>query len=230
MRTMRRSAGGRLWPAGDVARDVWDPAPARARGMAPRDGLKRAVDLVFALLLLVPAAPIVLLAAIAVRLETPGPAVFAQTRIGRHGRRFRILKLRSLTRRAGGGQVLPGDPRVTRVGWWLRRTSLDELPQLLNVLRGEMSLVGRRPHALRDDLRFRRLHPGYARRCAVRPGLTGWAQVHGCRGPIRRPVDLDRRTRCDLAYLAGRSTGVDLLILARTLAAVVRGTAAAQQF
>jgi putative colanic acid biosynthesis UDP-glucose lipid carrier transferase len=184
------------------------------------------MDDAFAAVLLIPAAAIVACAALAIRAESPGPVLFRQTRVGRHGRRFRILKLRTLTRRAGGGQVMPGDPRLTRVGRWLRRSSLDELPQLLNVLRGEMSLVGPRPHALRDDLRFRRLQPGYDARRQVRPGLTGWAQVNGCRGAVRRADQLYRRTRHDLAYVAGRSLPWDLAILLRTAGAVVRGAGA----
>jgi len=199
---------------------------SRGRGQAIGvDRLKRGLDVLLAAILLLPAAPVMLLAALAVRLETPGPALFLQTRVGLHGRCFRIVKLRTLYTGAGSGQVLPGDPRITRVGYWLRRTSLDELPQLVNVLRGEMALVGPRPHALPDDLRFARLYPGYVRRREVRPGLTGWAQVQGCRGAIRRPAELDRRTRHDLAYVTGRSLGVDLLILLRTARVVIAGAA-----
>lgn len=176
--------------------------------------------------LLVAATPVLLLAALAIRLDTPGPALFLQTRVGQHGRRFRIFKLRTLHARAGGGQVWPGDPRVTRIGRWLRRSGLDELPQLINVLRGEMSLVGPRPHALRDDLRFARLLPGYAARRQARPGLTGRAQVNGCRGAVRRPDELYRRTRHDLAYVAGRTGFGDLVILLRTPGAVIAGAGA----
>ena len=238
---MRKSATDRVWPGGAISRPqraVADPGAGKAVagclpiGASQRTGspiggarLKRGLDVLLAAILLLPAAPVLLLAALAVRLETPGPALFQQTRVGRYGRRFRILKLRTLHTGAGSGQVLPRDPRITRVGYWLRRTSLDELPQLVNVLRGEMSLVGPRPHALPDDLRFARLHPGYVQRRQVRPGMTGWAQVQGCRGAIRRPAELDRRTRHDLAYVTGRSLAVDLLILLRTVRAVSAGAA-----
>ena len=179
-----------------------------------------------ATVLLIAAAPVLLLAIAAIRLETPGPAFFLQTRVGWHGRRFRIVKLRTRHWRARRGQVLPGDPRITRVGRWLRRSSLDEVPQLLNVLRGEMSLVGPRPHALPDDLRFTRLHPAYPARRQVRPGLTGPAQVNGCRGAVRWPDDLYQRTRHDLAYVADRSALGDLLTLLRTVRVVVQGARA----
>lgn len=206
---MRKSVADRVWPAGGLVHP-------------PGDRIKRALDVVLAGLLLVLTLPLVFLAALAIRLETPGPAFFVQTRVGWHGRRFRVVKLRTLHAGRGRGQVLPGDPRITRVGYWLRRTSLDELPQVLNVLRGEMSLVGPRPYALRDDLRFERLQPGYDRRRLVRPGITGWAQVNACRGPVQQPADLYRRTRFDLAYVAGRSLLGDLVILLWTLGEVVR--------
>ncbi|MBK1696389.1 hypothetical protein CKO21_03925 [Rhodovibrio salinarum] len=191
------------------------------------DRVKRVTDLLLASTLLIVALPVLLLAGLAIRLETPGPALFIQTRVGMHGRRFRVLKLRTLYRHgrgrsARGGQVRPGDPRVTRVGRVLRRTCLDELPQLVNVLRGEMSLVGPRPHALGHDLHFARLVPGYADRRRVRPGLTGWAQVNGCCGAVEEVAQLYRRTRHDLRYVASRSLALDLAILARTAGVVVR--------
>ncbi len=218
---IRKSLAIHVWPAG--ARGRREHATACPQ---PADRIKRAVDLGLATVILIIAAPVLLLAVAAIRLETPGPAFFLQTRVGWQGRRFRIVKLRTLHWRAGHGQVLPGDPRITRVGRWLRRSSLDELPQLLNVLRGEMSLVGPRPHAVHDDLRFARLHSAYPARRQVRPGLTGPAQVNGCRGAVRRPDDLYRRTRHDLAYVAGRSALGDLLILLRTVRVVIRGARA----
>jgi lipopolysaccharide/colanic/teichoic acid biosynthesis glycosyltransferase len=214
---MRKSSATAAWSAGSRA------GHGRRAAGAPAGGCKRAVDFTLAAVFLVAALPVLVLAIVAIRLETPGPALFRQTRVGWHGRRFRILKLRTLHCGTGGGQVVPGDPRVTRVGRWLRRSSLDELPQLLNVLRGEMSLVGPRPHALPDDLRFARLHPAYAARRQVRPGLTGPAQVDGCRGAVRAPDELYRRTRHDLAYVAGRSGLGDLWILLRTVRVVIQG-------
>jgi lipopolysaccharide/colanic/teichoic acid biosynthesis glycosyltransferase len=220
---MRKALANPVWPAG--SRDRSGHATACAH---PGGWRKRSFDLALAAVLLIVAAPVLLLAAAAIRLDTPGPALFRQTRVGWQGRRFRIVKLRTLYWGAGGGQVTPGDPRITRVGRWLRRSSLDELPQLVNVLRGEMSLVGPRPHALGDDLRFARLHPAYRARRQVRPGLTGPAQVDGCRGPVRRPDELYRRTRHDLAYLASRSVAGDLMILLRTVKVVLRGAAPVQ--
>jgi lipopolysaccharide/colanic/teichoic acid biosynthesis glycosyltransferase len=214
---MRKLPAVHVWPA-----DLSGQGDQTTACRRPGGRTKRAVDLVLATVLLIAAAPVLLLAVVAIRLETPGPAFFLQTRVGWQGRRFRIVKLRTLHWRAGGGQVLPRDPRITRVGRWLRRTSLDEVPQLLNVLRGEMSLVGPRPHALQDDLRFARLHPAYVARRQVRPGLTGSAQVNGCRGAVRRPDDLYRRTRHDLAYVAGRSGLGDLRILLRTVRVVLQ--------
>jgi lipopolysaccharide/colanic/teichoic acid biosynthesis glycosyltransferase len=221
--SVRKALAIPVWPAGPRVRRGHATACAHAGGWR-----KRAFDLTLALALLILAAPVLALAVVAIRLDTPGPALFQQTRVGWQGRRFRILKLRTLYWRTGGGQVAPGDPRITRVGRWLRRTSLDELPQLVNVLRGEMSLVGPRPHALRDDLRFARLHPAYKARRQVRPGLTGPAQVDGCRGPVRRPDELYRRTRHDLSYVAGRSVAGDLMILLRTVKVVLRGAAPVQ--
>jgi putative colanic acid biosynthesis UDP-glucose lipid carrier transferase len=223
-------------PAGAAVRPDLDPA-GRVASVAPsagsrapagpvvlRAGVKRALDLLLASALLVTCLPVLLAAAAAIRLDSRGPALFIQTRVGRHGRRFRIYKLRTLyADRRPRGQVLAQDPRITRVGRWLRRSGLDELPQLWNVVRGEMSLVGPRPYALADDRRFARRLPGYARRRAVRPGISGWAQVHCPRGAVVTPAQLARRTRYDLAYAVRPSLGRDAEILLRTAALLLSG-------
>ena len=180
---------------------------------------KAALDRVMAMALLIVLAPLMLLIALVVRLDSPGPALFRQQRGGRGGVPFEILKFRTM--RMGAERApLPagrGDGRVTRFGRFLRRTSLDELPQLLNVLKGEMSLVGPRPHAVAHDRLYAQLLPGYAARYRVRPGLTGLAQVEGLRGEPVNLAAMAARLERDLAYVAGWSLGLDLRILWRTL-------------
>lgn len=201
-----------------VARPAGRRARAGALGRAERTS-KRALDLVVAASLLVVLSPLILLAAVAVRLETPGPILFTQRRRGLDGRPFTILKLRSMRVLEDGGwieQVRRGDPRVTRVGRWLRRLSVDELPQLINVLRGEMSMVGPRPHALAHDDHYDARLGAYARRRAVKPGLTGWAQVRGHRGATPSLDAMAARVRHDLWYVDNWSLALDLRVLLLT--------------
>src|SRR5271165_30272 len=194
--------------------------------------VKRAVDVAGALAGLVLFAPVILTVALLIWLGSPGPVLFRQWRRGYRGRPFRMLKLRTMVvdaeRRLGdleqcnesaGGVLfkLRHDPRVTRLGRYLRRSSLDELPQLINVLRGEMSLVGPRPLQFRDSERLLAVDPrGYARRLQVRPGLTGPWQVGG-----RSDLDYDQMVRLDLDYVENRSLGRDMKIISKTLAAVL---------
>ncbi len=187
----------------------------------PLDGwggraVKRALDLVLTVPALILLAPLLALVAAAVRLESPGPALYRQERTGRRGRPFFMLKFRSMRqdaeRRTGPVWARKDDPRRTRLGGFLRRTSLDELPQLLNILRGEMSIVGPRPERPHFVAQFTRSVPRYADRHAVRPGLTGWAQVNGLRG--NTPVE--DRTRYDLSYVENWSAWLDLRIIFRT--------------
>ncbi|PAY06769.1 hypothetical protein CK489_28375 [Bradyrhizobium sp. UFLA03-84] len=187
--------------------------------------LKRLFDLVVGGLavafLLVP----ILLIAIAIVIETPGPALFRQWRGGRGGRRFQILKFRTMTCMEDGvhvRQARPDDARVTRVGRVLRKTSMDELPQLFNVVRGEMSLVGPRPHALVHDAMYSRLITRYAYRHSVKPGMTGWAQVNGCRGETSDLMAMEKRVARDLAYIRHWSVWLDLVIVAMTVREIVR--------
>jgi Undecaprenyl-phosphate glucose phosphotransferase len=170
-----------------------------------------------------------LLVAIAVRLDSPGPVLFRQRRTGFNDRPFDVFKFRTMYHAEADHearrQVLPGDPRVTRVGAILRRTSLDELPQLFNVLRGEMSFVGPRPHApgtRAGNRRFDEVVANYASRHRVKPGLTGLAQVRGFRGPTPTEDQILKRVESDLEYIANWSLWLDFLIVLRTLLVVVR--------
>jgi len=179
--------------------------------------LKRAFDLVFGGLGLAVAAPIMLAIAVGLKLTTPGPVLYHQERMGVDGRRFRMLKFRTMRVDAeaetGPVWACPDDPRRTALGVFLRRTSLDELPQLFNVLRGEMSLVGPRPERPSFVEEFRRRVPGYMLRHKVKAGITGWAQINGWRGD----TSIEKRIECDLYYIERWSLGFDLKILLQTL-------------
>lgn len=207
--------------AGRLCAEAADGVPLVKQPLSPAERrLKRAVDLGAASAALVLLAPVFCAVALAIRLDSPGPVFFRQRRTGYNGQPFRILKFRSMrTMEDGAGlrQVTLGDSRVTRVGRLLRRSSLDELPQLLNVLRGEMSLIGPRPHALAHDLAFGRTHGRYPRRHAVKPGITGWAQVSGFRGETDTAEKIEGRVRHDLAYVDNWSLRLDVAILLRTL-------------
>ena len=182
--------------------------------------MNRAADVALAGLGLVFASPFLAAAALAVKLEDGGPILFRQTRVGKDGADFELLKLRSMVvdaeRKGAGFAVDRGDARITRVGRFLRRTSIDELPQLWNVVRGEMSVIGPRP-----TLRYQveRYTERQRKRLEVRPGLTGWAQIHG-----RAALPWDDRIELDVWYVEHRSPGVDLRILLRTPLALLGGT------
>lgn len=187
---------------------------------------KRIIDVIGAGLALAMFAPLLAVAAVAIKLDSPGPVFFRQQRCGFNGRTFLIRKFRTMHVLEDGSlivQATPVDRRVTRVGKWLRRTSFDELPQLLNVLEGSMSLVGPRPHALAHDGQFDKLVRNYAFRRRVRPGLTGWAQVHGCRGATPTASTIEARVQYDLWYIDNWSLRLDLAILLRTPMEVLRG-------
>jgi lipopolysaccharide/colanic/teichoic acid biosynthesis glycosyltransferase len=181
--------------------------------------VKRLLDLLIAVPALVIASPRIAIAAIAIKLDSRGPVFYLARRVGRDGRPFDLWKLRTMHTGNDpvgvGTPVLPGDPRVTRVGGFLRRFSLDELPNLINVLRGEMSVVGPRPTlaAQVDDYT-----PHQRRRLEVKPGLTGWAQVNG-----RAGIPWDERIELDVWYVEHRSIGLDLRILARTARLLLTG-------
>jgi lipopolysaccharide/colanic/teichoic acid biosynthesis glycosyltransferase len=192
---------------------------------------KRALDLVVGTLLLVIAIPVIAVCALAIRLDTSGPMMYAQLRTGRDGRRFRMLKLRTMLANAEELKPqfahlsvvpppdfkIPNDPRITRVGRFLRATSLDELPQLFNVLRGDMSLVGPRPTSF-EPSRYELWH---TQRLDVRPGLTGLWQIEG-----RNVTTFDERLRLDVQYIRRRSLAFDVILLARTVVVVLRRSGA----
>ena len=187
--------------------------------------LKRALDIVIGLAALVVLAPLLLLTSLAVRLDSPGPVIFRQRRSGFDNREFVILKFRTMTVLEDEGSIVqakPGDDRVTRFGRMLRRTSIDELPQLINVIRGEMSLVGPRPHAIAHDEEYKVRINNYALRHHVKPGLTGAAQVMGLRGETRRLSQMEQRVERDLWYINNWSLTLDLKIMAMTCVALLR--------
>ena len=181
---------------------------------------KRAFDLTAACVALLVFLPLLLLIALAIWLDDGGPILFRQQRTGLNGRPFRIYKFRTMRVMEDGGavtQATRGDARITRVGGLLRKLSLDELPQLLNILIGDMSVVGPRPHALSHDQAWAGVVPGYAARFRARPGLTGRAQVLGYRGEITSPELLAARITADNAYIDTWSFSADLALVARTL-------------
>jgi undecaprenyl-phosphate galactose phosphotransferase/putative colanic acid biosynthesis UDP-glucose lipid carrier transferase len=186
---------------------------------------KRSLDVVGASIGLVVLAPLLAITALAVKLDSPGPVLFRQRRNGFNTSPFRIYKFRTMTVMDDGVVVLQAkrdDPRVTRVGRILRQTSIDELPQLFNVLRGDMSLVGPRPHALAHDDKYAEVLSDYAFRNHVKPGITGWAQVNGYRGETARIEQMKARVDRDLWYINNWDLLLDLKILALTCLEVVR--------
>jgi len=192
---------------------------------APDDLPKRALDVVIAALAILALAPLLACICVLIRIDGPGPALFRQRRCGMNGRQFQILKFRTMTVCDDSDavvQTLRRDARITRIGGFLRRTSLDELPQLFNVLSGDMSLVGPRPHAMCHDAAFAESIPSYARRYEVRPGITGLAQVRGHRGAIWTREQLVARVASDLEYIDRRSLLVDLRILLASTVVVFR--------
>ena len=191
----------------------------------PRGVGKRITDIAFASIMLIVAAPLMLLIAIAIKLSSPGRVIFKQDRYGLDGERIVVYKFRTMTVCENGDRIMQAkrdDARVTRVGRILRRTSLDELPQLINVLQGRMSLVGPRPHAVAHNEQYRKLISGYMVRHKVTPGITGLAQVSGCRGETVDLEDMRRRVEYDLEYLRHWCWLLDLKILFRTLVLVIR--------
>lgn len=210
-------------PAGP-ARTATSRVPARRRGYRIA---KRVLDLALCVLALPILLPLLVVCAAAIRLDTPGPVIFGQIRTGRDGRRFAMYKFRTMVENAEELKAslahlnvlpppdfkIPDDPRITRVGRFLRRTSLDELPQLLNVLRGEMSLVGPRPTSFASSVYL----TWHGRRLEVPPGMTGLWQLKG-----RNSTTFDERLRLDIEYIERQSLRLDLLILLGTVLAILR--------
>jgi Undecaprenyl-phosphate glucose phosphotransferase len=188
--------------------------------------IKRTLDLALATTFLIALSPLFAVVALAIKLESDGPIFFRQRRLGQNNSIFRIFKFRSMTVEEDGDVVVQAtrqDLRVTRVGRFLRAASIDELPQLINVVLGHMSLVGPRPHAIVHDQAFEQEFDLFTRRRRVKPGITGWAQVNGFRGETKRPEDVRRRMEHDLFYIDHWSIWFDIEIVARTVFVVAKG-------
>jgi len=186
--------------------------------------LKRGTDVVVSALALVLLAPLMLVIALAVKLGSPGPVLFKQRRYGLYGEEIYIYKFRSMTVLDDGPTIVQAradDRRITRIGHFLRRTSLDELPQFINALQGRMSVVGPRPHAVAHNEEYRKLIKGYMLRHKVKPGITGWAQVNGLRGETATLDKMEARIRYDLDYLRNWSLWLDLWIILKTVKVVL---------
>jgi len=187
--------------------------------------IKRASDIALSLLILTLISPILLAIAAGVKFTSPGPVIFKQRRYGLDGQEIVVYKFRSMTVCEDGAQIAQarkGDQRITRLGGILRKTSLDELPQFINVLQGRMSIVGPRPHAVAHNEQYRKLINGYMVRHKVKPGITGWAQVNGLRGETETLDKMKARIDCDLDYLRHWSLGLDLYIIFKTVAVVFK--------
>jgi putative colanic acid biosysnthesis UDP-glucose lipid carrier transferase len=204
---------------------------------APSSGwgpvFKRCFDIAASLAALLVLSPLLALVALWIKLDSKGPVLFVQNRWGDGGDSFKIYKFRSMTQAASGSaaagdtnivQATKGDARVTKVGAFIRRTSIDELPQLLNILRGDMSIVGPRPHAISHNEAYRKLVKGYMLRHKMKPGLTGWAQIHGFRGETDTLDKMQNRVEFDLEYLRTWTPVLDIYIIYKTLGLVLRRT------
>ena len=192
---------------------------------APHGLIKRLSDILFSLIILTLIFPLMLVIAAAVKLESPGPIIFKQRRYGLDGEEIIVYKFRSMTVTEDGGiiqQAQLNDARVTRLGAFLRKSSLDELPQFINVLQGRMSVVGPRPHAIAHNELYRKLIKGYMVRHKVKPGITGWAQVNGYRGETKSLDKMQGRIDYDLDYLRHWSLRLDLLIIFKTIHLVLK--------
>mgnify|MGYP000844754339 CR=1 FL=1 len=204
-------ASGAAFPAPDctVADGAAQPVPS----------VKRVLDVILSLIALILLLPVFGAIALAVVWDSGEPVFFRQRRIGRHGKVFNIYKFRTMHVLEDGAEIVQafkGDARITRIGHFLRVTSLDELPQLWNVLKGEMSLVGPRPHAIAHDEYYSALIQNYHLRYAVKPGITGWAQINGARGATPLLSDMQTRIDFDIQYVERESLWLYLQILART--------------
>ncbi|WP_416899849.1 MAG: undecaprenyl-phosphate glucose phosphotransferase [Minwuia sp.] len=183
--------------------------------------LKGLEDRILSALIILAISPLLLAIAVLIRLDSPGPAIFRQQRYGFNNNVFTVYKFRSMRNDAGdargGAQATKGDPRITRIGAFIRKTSLDELPQLFNVLKGDMSLVGPRPHAVAHNEEYAEVIDEYLSRHKVKPGITGWAQIHGLRGETDTREKMEMRVQYDLYYIDNWSLWLDFRILLRTL-------------
>ncbi|MET3486168.1 sugar transferase [Methylobacterium sp. 1973] len=179
-----------------------------------------AIDITVAAAAILLLMPLFVLIAILVSLDSPGPILFRQERTGLKGRKFNIYKFRTMHVQENGPivqQASRSDARVTRIGRFLRRSSLDELPQLLNVIKCEMAIVGPRPHAVSHDIYYGKIIPNYNARFNVRPGITGWAQISGSRGATPCSADMEKRVALDLWYVSNASLMLDFKIIVKTV-------------
>jgi exopolysaccharide biosynthesis polyprenyl glycosylphosphotransferase len=201
---------------------TWTAELKRAPLSALEQTLKRTLDIVGASVGLLMLLPLILVTACLIKFSSRGPVFFTQTRNGFNGRSFRIWKFRTMMVLEDGPtiqQVTRNDPRVTRVGRWIRRGSIDELPQLFNVLIGDMSLVGPRPHAMAHDTEYGQQIATYAFRYHVKPGMTGWAQINGYRGETQTIDLMAKRVEFDLWYINNWSIWLDLKVILKTMIA-----------
>ncbi len=187
--------------------------------------LNRFFDLVFSSVVILLSPLVLIPVSLAIKLTSKGPVFFLQDRTGRNGRSFKCIKFRTMyvNREADILQATDNDPRITPVGHFLRRSSLDEIPQFVNVLKGDMSVVGPRPHMILHTRNYSAIIDGYMDRHLVKPGITGWAQVHGFRGPTEEMWKMEQRVRYDLWYVHNWSLGLDAKILLRTFINAICG-------
>jgi putative colanic acid biosynthesis UDP-glucose lipid carrier transferase len=211
----------RLYKIGDTLAVELQSNPRKSSELLAR----RALDILVSTTGLIMFLPLLLITAVAIKFDSSGPIIFRQRRCGFNGRQFQIFKFRTMVVQEDDNSVVQArrnDHRVTRLGKWLRRTSIDELPQLLNVLKGNMSIVGPRPHALAHDNEFDKTVRNYAFRHHVKPGITGWAQVNGYRGETRSVDDIKNRVKFDLWYIDNWTLFLDVKIIMMTIFTVLK--------
>ena len=210
--------------------NLYRPVPVKDLSDSARSVPKRLFDVGCSFIGLVFLAPLLITISIVIKLTSPGPILFAQLRTGLGGKTFVIYKFRTMSTQENGDRVVQAcrnDTRITRVGSFLRRSSLDEFPQLWNVLIGDMSIVGPRPHAVAHDHYYGALLPDYRDRFRAKPGITGLAQCNGARGPTETLDKMSRRIRLDLAYIERWSLAMEARILVKTAKVILTGDACA---
>lgn len=214
-----RVAGGAPCDAASVS-SPGSATPRRAQSQPASSGVKRTIDVVLSACALVFILPLLIVVAAAIIADSEGSVFFIQRRTGLNGKAIKVIKFRTMTVKEDGDVIRhagKGDARVTKVGAFLRRSSIDELPQLWNVLRGDMSLIGPRPHALAHDQYYGALVPGYIHRFRARPGITGLAQISGFRGEIHALEGMEGRVAADNLYIDNWSLWLDVKILLKTI-------------
>jgi putative colanic acid biosysnthesis UDP-glucose lipid carrier transferase len=212
------------------AAELYAPKPIGPMGDAARSLAKRVFDVVVSGCAVIALSPLLLILALMVKLTSRGPVLFKQVRTGLNGKPFVILKFRTMTVQESGTSVVQArrdDHRLTPIGGFLRSSSFDELPQFLNVLQGDMSIVGPRPHAIAHDMHYGGMIPTYAERFRVRPGITGLAQCNGARGPTETIDKMRRRVRLDIAYVERWNWMMEMRIILKTIRVLSAGDEAA---